>query len=332
MRRLLSGIQPSGEMHVGNYLGAIRNWVALQEGYEAFYCVVDLHAMTVAYEPTALRERTRDLARVLLACGIDPYKSALFVQSHVPEHTEMAWILQCLTPMGDLYRMTQFKDKSAQHQHSVSAGLFTYPVLQAADILVYKAEAVPVGEDQVQHIELTREIARRFNARFGDTFPEPKEVLTRTARIRGLDGQAKMSKSLNNHIPILASPERIADLLRPAFTDPARLRRADPGHPEVCNIFTLHQGFTPAGEVEQIDRECRAAQVGCVDCKRLLARTMAQALAPVRERYSALRPDEVEDVLAEGAARAREVARATMAEVRERVGVLAARKRGEATT
>ncbi len=326
MGRLLSGIQPSGEMHVGNWLGAIRNWVALQDKYQAFYCVVDLHAMTVEYDPPVLRERTRDLAAVLLACGIDPDRSTLFVQSHVPEHAELAWMVQCITPMADLHRMTQFKEKSARHQHHIVAGLFTYPVLQAADILLYKAEAVPVGEDQVQHIELTREVARRFNARFGPTFPEPKEVLTKTARIRGLDGQAKMSKSLNNHIPLLASPERIADLLRPAFTDPARLRRSDPGHPEVCNIFTLHQGFTPAEEVARIDRECREAGIGCVECKRLLARTMADALAPIRERHAALTADQVEDVLAAGAARAREVARATMAEVRERVGILAARE------
>lgn len=326
MGRLLSGIQPSGEMHVGNWLGAIRNWVVLQDEYEAFYCVVDLHAMTVEYDPPALRERTRDLAAVLLACGIDPERSTLFVQSHVTEHAELAWVLQCITPMGDLHRMTQFKEKSAQHSHHIVAGLFTYPVLQAADILLYKAEAVPVGEDQVQHIELTREIARRFNARFGPTFPEPKEVLTRTARVRGLDGQAKMSKSLNNHIPLLATPERIADLLRPAFTDPARLRRADPGHPEVCNIFTLHQGFTPAQEVARIDRECREAGIGCVECKRLLARTMADALAPIRERHAALTVDQVEDVLAAGAARAREVAKATMEEVRERAGILVARE------
>ncbi len=324
MGRLLSGIQPSGEMHVGNWLGAIRNWVALQDRYEAFYCVVDLHAMTVAYDPALLRERTRDLAAVLLACGIDPGRSALFVQSHVPEHAELAWVLQCITPMGDLSRMTQFKDKSVQHHNNVNAGLFTYPVLQAADILLYRAEVVPVGEDQVQHIELTREIARRFNSRFGMTFPEPQEILAKTARIRGLDGQAKMSKSLNNHLPLLASPERIADLLRPAFTDPARLRRSDPGHPEVCNIFTLHQGFTPVEEVARIDRECRAAGIGCVECKRLLARTLADALAPIRERYAALSADHVDEVLAAGAERAREVARATMAEVRERAGLLAA--------
>lgn len=323
MPRLLSGIQPSGELHVGNYLGAIRNWVALQDEYEAYYCVVDLHAMTVAYDPPTLREWTRDLAATLLACGIDPKRSALFVQSHVPEHMALAWVFQCLTPMGDLYRMTQFKDKSAQHPHNVNAGLFTYPVLQAADILLYKAEVVPVGEDQVQHIELTREIARRFNARFGETFPEPKAILAKTARIRGLDGQAKMSKSLNNHIPILAPPERIADLLRPAFTDPARLRRSDPGHPEVCNIFTLHQGFTPGDEVLRIEQECRVAGIGCVDCKRFLAQNMAEALLPVRERHAALSKEDVDEVLHAGVLRARQVARATMEEVRERVGVLA---------
>ena len=323
--RLLSGIQPTGELHVGNYLGAIRNWVTLQRTHEAFFVVVDLHAMTVEYEPAAMRARTLDLARTLLACGIDATACTLFVQSHVPEHTELAWILNCVTSMGDLQRMTQFKDKAAQHETNINAGLFTYPVLQAADILLYKAKVVPVGEDQVQHIELTREVARRFNSRFGVTFPEPAAALTNSARIRGLDGQAKMSKSLNNHIPILAPPDRIAELLRPAFTDPARLRRSDPGHPEVCNIFALHKGFTAGERVTQIEQDCRTARIGCVDCKRILARSIAEELAVVRERYEALPPDAVEETLAEGARRAAVTARATMAEVRERAGLLARR-------
>lgn len=322
MARLLSGIQPTGEVHVGNYLGAIRNWVYLQDEYEAFYCIVDLHGMTKEYEPSEMRACTFELAKVLLACGIDPSRSTLFVQSHVQEHAELAWILGCLTPMGDLQRMTQFKDKARHQPHNINAGLFTYPVLQAADILLYKGEVVPVGEDQVQHIELTREIARRFNSRFGKTFEEPKALLSKTSRIKGLDGQAKMSKSLNNHIPILAAPERIAALLRPAFTDPARLRRKDPGHPEVCNIFTLHEGFTPKEEVERIAEGCRTAGIGCVECKEVLARTMAEALRPIRERYAEIRDAFVCEVLQEGAKRARHVAKATMKEVRERVGLL----------
>lgn len=323
MKRLLSGIQPSGELHVGNYLGAIRNWVALQEEYEAFYCVVDLHAMTVKSEaPEPLEERTLNMATALLACGLDPERSTLFVQSHLTEHSELAWILNCVTPMGELFRMTQFKDKSQHNQHNINVGLFTYPVLQAADILLYKAAAVPVGEDQVQHIELTREIARKFNGRFGKTFKEPKALLTKTGRIRGLDGQAKMSKSLNNQIPLLADEDTMAKLLRPAFTDPARLRRTDPGNPEVCNLFPLHRGFSPAADLKRVESECRKAEIGCVECKRLLGTNMAAALAPIREKYHALGEDHVKDVLRDGAKRARAVASKTLEEVRDKAGLL----------
>ncbi|MBL6976149.1 MAG: tryptophan--tRNA ligase [Deltaproteobacteria bacterium] len=317
MKRLLSGIQPSGELHVGNYLGAIRNWVDLQDEYEAFYCVVDLHAMTVnSPAPESLGERTINMATALLACGLDPEKSTLFVQSHLTEHSELAWILNCVTPMGELYRMTQFKDKSSQHQQNINVGLFTYPVLQAADILLYQASAVPVGEDQVQHIELTREIARKFNARFKKVFTEPKAVLTRTGRIRGLDGQAKMSKTLNNQIPLLADEDAIHKLLRPAFTDPARLRRTDPGNPKVCNLFPLHQGFSPDDDIQRVDKECRKAEIGCVECKRLLGANMAETLAPIREKYHALGNDHVQGVLRDGAERARAVASKTLEKVR----------------
>ena len=322
MKRLLSGIQPSGELHVGNYLGAISNWVALQEEYEAFYCVVDLHAMTVDYHADAMGDRTHDMAATLLASGVSPDKSTLFVQSHLTEHSELAWILNCVTPMGELYRMTQFKDKSSRNQQNINVGLFTYPVLQAADILLYQASAVPVGEDQVQHIELTREIARKFNGRFGKVFTEPKAVLTPTGRIRGLDGQAKMSKSLNNQIPLLADEDSIHKLLRPAFTDPARLRRTDPGNPEVCNLFPLHRGFSPADDLKRVDKECRKATIGCVECKRLLGKNMAEALAPVRERYEAMGRDHVRDVLSDGAKRAGAIASVTLEQVREKAGLL----------
>ena len=321
-KRLLSGIQPTGELHVGNYLGAIRKWVELQDDYESWFCVVDLHAMTVEYDTSTMGPRTVEMAKSLLACGVDPSRSVLFVQSHVPQHSELAWILACVTPVGSLFRMTQFKDKAKAGEWSANTGLLTYPVLQAADILLYLAEAVPVGEDQVQHIELTREIARKFNNRFGRLFPEPKAHLTRTARIKGLDGKAKMSKSLGNHVPILASPEQIASLLRPAFTDPARLRRSDPGHPEVCNVFTMHQGFTGAEEVQEIEEACRNAAIGCVDCKKRLARNMADSLEPVRERHERLSDAEVVDVLREGAIRARRLASATMEAVRSRTGLL----------
>jgi len=322
MKRLLSGIQPSGELHVGNFLGAVRNWVDLQEEYDACFCVVDLHAMTVEYEPGKMRGRTLDMAATLLACGIDPDRSTIFVQSHVHEHSELSWLLNCVTPMGELYRMTQFKDKSDRHRQNINVGLFAYPVLQAADILLYKAAAVPVGEDQLQHIELTREIVRKFNSRFGKVFPEPKAVLTNTGRIRGLDGQAKMSKTLKNHIPLMADEDRIKKLLGPAFTDPARLRRTDPGNPRVCNLFPLHRGFSPEEDLARIDEECRKAKIGCVECKRLLARNMAMALNPIRQRYEALDEDHVLDVLHTGATRAREIASETLAEAREKAGLL----------
>jgi tryptophanyl-tRNA synthetase len=233
--RTFSGIQPSGIAHLGNDLGAIRNYVRLQHEYEAIYCIVDYHALTSTHDPDLLRERTRDMAASLLALGLDPEQCTLFVQSHRPEHTELAWIFNTITPLGELERQTQFKEK-AQRQESVAAGLLNYPVLQAADILLYRAELVPVGEDQVQHLELSREIARKWNAEFGgghDYFPEPKPLLTEAKRIMGLDGQAKMSKSLGNTIGLLDTPDEIWQKLRPAKTDPARVTRKDPGTPEL---------------------------------------------------------------------------------------------------
>ncbi len=321
MERIFSGIQPSGELHIGNWLGAIRNWVTLQDTCETIYSVVDLHSMTLEYDPAELVRRVLDMSRTLLACGVDPARSILFVQSHAGYHPELAWILSCVTPMGELSRMTQFKDKSRQHEDNINTGLFTYPVLQAADIVLYKGTQVPVGEDQVQHVELTREIVRKFNARFGNVFPEPRALLTRTARIRGLDGQAKMSKSLGNHIPLLASPERIAELLRPAFTDPARLRKSDPGNPDICNIFAIHQGFSAADQVAAIDAGCRSASMGCVECKRILGKAMADGLAPIRDRYESLSVPEVRDILRDGATRARAIATRTMTEVRRATGM-----------
>src|ERR1700694_298360 len=226
MLRIVSGFQPSGELHIGNYLGAVKNWVQLQERHESFFCIVDYHAITVAYEPEMLRRRRREMAVSLLAAGIDPAKATLFIQSQVPEHTELAWIFNTVAPLGELERQTQFKDK-AQRQESIAVGLLTYPVLQAADILLYRADLVPVGEDQVQHLELSRVIAPRGNSQYGggtDYFPEPQPLLTPSRRIMGLDGQAKMSKSLGNTIGLLETSEEIWAKLRPAVTDPARQR------------------------------------------------------------------------------------------------------------
>jgi tryptophanyl-tRNA synthetase len=326
MARVFSGIQPSGELHIGNYLGAVRNWVAMQDTHECIICIVDYHAITQDYDPARLEERTLEMAIGLLAAGIDPARTILFVQSHVAEHTELAWVLTTVTPIGELERMTQFKDK-AQRQESVRAGILNYPVLQAADILLYKATLVPVGEDQLQHLELAREIARKWNARYGeDFFPEPQPHVGTVKKILGLDGDAKMSKSLGNTIGLLDPPARIWELLRPAKTDPARVTRLDPGDPEKCNVYTLHQYFSPSETVREVAANCRGAKWGCLDCKRVLADNMATAFAPIRERAAELQRDPagVRDILRDGAERARAIASETMRGVRAAMGLLLA--------
>jgi len=326
MPRIFSGIQPSGELHIGNYLGAVKNWVTLQRKYESFFCIVDYHAITVPYDPADLRQRTRDMAVSLLAAGIDPSACTLFVQSMVPEHTELAWIFNTVTPLGELERQTQFKEKSGR-QESIPAGLLNYPVLQAADILLYKADLVPVGEDQVQHLELSREIARRWNARFAPDaapfFPEPQPLLTPTRRIMGLDGQAKMSKSLGNTVGLLEDPKDVWEKLRPAVTDPKRVRRTDPGTPEVCNIYHLHKAFSPAATVEHVALQCSTAGWGCIDCKKVLLESMEAELAPIRERAAEVRsqPNEVSEILGDGAARARSIAGPILREAKELMGL-----------
>jgi tryptophanyl-tRNA synthetase len=331
MPRIFSGIQPSGELHIGNWLGAVQNWVNLQRSYESLICIVDLHAITGKYEHETLALRTREMAIGLLAAGIDPEQATLFVQSHVPEHSELQWLLNTVTPLGELERMTQFKDKS-QRFESVPAGLLNYPVLMAADILLYRADLVPVGEDQIQHLELSREIARKWNAEFGRGeafFPEPQPILTEAKRITGLDGQAKMSKSLGNTIGLLDSPEEIWQKLRPAKTDPARVTRRDPGTPEVCNIYHLHKYFSPAETVALVAENCRGAKWGCLDCKRVLADNMIATLAPIRDRALRLQsePERLEEILGDGASVARRLAAETMREVRDRMGLLPASRR-----
>lgn len=326
MSRVFSGIQPTGDLHIGNWLGAVQNWVALQDLHECLYCVVDLHAVIGDYDPRTLQDRTRDMVRGLLAAGIDPQRSILFVQSHVREHAELQWLFTTLTPLGELERMTQYKDKS-QRMESVPAGLLCYPILQAADILLYQADRVPVGEDQLQHLELTRAIARKWNAAFAGgqpVLPEPEALLTPARRILGLDGQAKMSKSLGNTIGMLEPPEAIWAKLRPAMTDPARVTRKDPGRPEHCNLFTLHRHFSPPETVADVDTRCRTAGWGCLDCKRVLADTMSTALAPMRDRAAALDDDpaQITEAIASGAERARALASDTMATVRAAMGFL----------
>src|SRR2546423_2654829 len=340
MSGIFSGMQPSGSLHIGNYLGAVKNWVDLQHKYESFFCIVDYPAITQPYEPADLRARTLDMALSLLAAGLDPAKCTLFVQSKVPEHTELAWIFNTLTPLGELERQTQFKDK-ASREESVPAGLLNYPVLQAADILLYRAELVPVGEDQVQHLELSREIARKWNARF-DTpaaakktpraegtgppgfFPEPKALLTPAKRIMGLDGQAKMSKSLGNTIDLLEPADSIWEKLRPAVTDPKRVRRSDPGTPEVCNIYHLHKAFSPPATVDHVAVQCRTAGWGCLDCKKVLHDSMEKELAPIRAKAKELaaNPKRITKTLAAGADHAKVIAGGTMGEVKKKMGLL----------
>ena len=330
MPRIFSGIQPTGELHIGNWLGAVRNLVELQDRHESLICIVDLHAITGAfYEPAAHAQRTREMAIGLLASGIDPARAVLFVQSHVAAHSELMWLLNAVAPVGELERMTQYKDKSRELE-SIPAGLLNYPILMTADILLYRADLVPVGDDQVQHLELAREVVRRWNAAFGGgepVLPEPQPLLTEAKRIMGLDGESKMSKSKGNTIGILDAPEEIWQKLRPAKTDPARVTRADPGTPELCNIFDLHRHFSPPATVQEVAVNCRGARWGCLDCKRVLADNMAATLAPIRERAAALEENAtaVETILAEGAAQASALAADTLSVVHDRMGFLPAR-------
>ena len=324
MSRIFSGIQPSGELHIGNYLGAVKNWVELQRSYESFFCIVDYHAITIPYEADDLRVRRREMMISLLAAGLDPSKATIFVQSMVPEHTELAWIFNAVTPLGELERQTQYKDK-ASRMESVPAGILNYPILQAADILLYRADLVPVGEDQVQHLELSREIARRWNARFAEGFfPEPQAKLTPSRRIMGLDGSSKMSKSMGNTVGLLEPPESIWEKLRPAVTDPARVRRTDPGTPEVCNIYHLHRAFSPVDVVTHVETQCRSAGWGCIECKKVLFENMNAELTPIRERAAAIRaqPDHIDQVIGDGAVTARRFATETIGEVKQHMGLV----------
>lgn len=325
-KRVFSGARPTGRQHIGNYLGAIQNYVKLQDDYECFYCVVDLHALTTLQGTEAVGQIQQNIVEMVLdwlAAGLDPEKSTIFVQSHVPEVTELHTLLSMSTPMGWLMRVPTFKEKVKMQPDNVNYGLLGYPVLMTSDIVLYKAEAIPVGEDQVPHLELAREIVRRFNSLYGPTFPEPQPKLTHAPLVLGLDGAQKMSKQLDNHIELAATPEETTQRIMGAFTDPARKRRNDPGHPEVCNIFNLHEAFDPA-TARKIESQCRSAETGCVECKRMVAAEINEALAPLRARRSELakRPGYVKDVLAQGARQAQAIARDTIMEVKGRMGLL----------
>jgi tryptophanyl-tRNA synthetase len=323
MDRIFSGIQPSGEIHIGNYVGAIRHWTQLLDRYECIYCVVDYHAITIEYDVASMQQRILETATTLVACGLIPERCILFVQSHVPEHTELTWIFNCVTPVGELERMTQFKEKGRQHRHNVNVGLLDYPVLQAADILIYKAGYVPVGEDQIQHVEFSREIARKFNARYGDTFPEPQVLLSDAPRILGTDGSLKMSKSMNNSIGLLEPPEIIWEKLRTAVTDVNRQRRSDPGNPDRCNIFTMHQAFSKPDQTSFVDYHCRTAGIGCIECKEILFKNMMEEIGPIQNRVKEIneKPQYIVDVLKSGADRCKTIVKEVMKEVRTKIGV-----------
>ena len=322
-KRVFSGARCTGRQHIGNYLGAIQNYVALQEEYHCIYCAVDVHALTSLEDTANLQATIHEMMLDWLAAGLDPQKSILFVQSHVPEVMQLHTLLSMVTPLGWLLRVPTFKEKVKLQPKNVNYGLVGYPVLMTADIVLYKAEVVPVGEDQLPHLELAREIARRFNNRFGDTFPEPAAKLTSFPLILGLDGKEKMSKQIGNDIEMALSDEETEERVMTAVTDPARRYRTDPGHPEVCNIYSLHGYFSPSA-LDDIAERCRSARIGCVDCKKLLAQHINSDLQPFRERRAALatEPRYVTDVLADGAQRAQVIAQETIREVKEKMGLI----------
>jgi len=317
---VLSGLRPTGRVHLGNYFGAVRNWVRLQDSYQCFYFVADWHALTSDYaDPSRIRQATFDAVADWIAAGIDPEKSTIFVQSEVKEHAELHLLLSMVTPLGWLERVPTFKDQQDQlkDRDLNTYGFLGYPLLQTADIIVYRANFVPVGEDQASHVEISREIVRRFNNFYGDVFPEPQALLTETPKVPGLDAR-KMSKSYGNTIGLTIPADEIRALVMTMFTDPERLRRKDPGRPDVCNLFHFHKLFSDEATIARVDHECRTAQIGCVDDKKLLAEIMIEKLRPIREKREQLDrdPSFVWDVLREGNRKARERAAETMEKVR----------------
>ena len=326
---IFSGMRPTGLLHLGNYVGALRNWVDLQQDYDCIYCAVDVHALTTVEsrsDTEVIQSNIDDMVLDWLAAGIDPERSLIFVQSHVPEVMTLHTLLSMVTPLGWLMRVPTFKEKVRQMdetEETVNYGLVGYPVLQTADIILYKADTVPVGQDQVPHLELAREIVRRFNNTFGDTFPEPQAKLTEDPLLVGLDGQAKMSKSLDNHLDLAAAPEDTAKRLMTAYTDPQRTTRNIPGRPEVCNVYSMHRMFSTTGQVTAAYDECTTAARGCVDCKRELAASINSFLEPMRERrrdYES-RPGYVREILHEGGKKAKAIAVQTIEEVYQKMGL-----------
>lgn len=318
--RVFSGARPTGKQHLGNYLGAIKNYVALQQDYDCVYCIVDVHALTTVETTQDLRLNTFDMALDWLAAGIRPEDSILFIQSHVPEVMELHTYLSMVTQFGKLTDLPTFKEKVRQQPENINYGLVGYPVLMTADIVLYKTDIVPVGIDQAPHIEFAREIVRSFNYRYNTkALIEPQVKHTEVLKVVGIDGKDKMGKSLNNHIELASTPEETTKRVREMVTDPARLRKTDPGNPDICNVFTMHKIFSPQEEVDMINTECRKAGIGCVDCKLRFANNLNKHLEPFRAKRNELASQEsyIKDVLNDGGKRARVIAQETMSEVRE---------------
>lgn len=326
--RVFSGARPTGRIHIGNYLGAVKNYVALQEDYDCIYCIVDLHALTTLETTINLTSNIHEMALDFLAAGVRSEESIIFIQSHVPEVTELHTILSMVTPLGKLTDLPTFKEKAREQPHNINYGLVGYPVLMAADITLYKANAVPVGIDQAPHLEFTREVVRSFNHHYKtNVLIEPQMKITETPIVIGIDGVHRMSKTLKNDIEVSATAEETTTRVMQMVTDPARKLRSDPGNPDVCNVYSLHKFFSSPEELQMVNRECRTAGIGCVECKQLLAKNMNAYFAPLRQKRAELsqNPQAIMDILQHGAERARKIARQTMSEVREAVG-LPARK------
>jgi tryptophanyl-tRNA synthetase len=324
-KRIVSGMRPTGKIHLGHLYGALLNWKKLQEEYECFYFIADWHALTSDYaRPEIIRETTYEIIIDWISMGLDPEVSTFFIQSHIKEHAELHLIFSMITPLPWLERNPTYKEQLREltHKDVYTYGFLGYPVLQAADILIYKANGVPVGEDQAPHVELTRETARRFNHLYGEIFPVPNVLLTPTSKLLGID-RRKMSKSYNNAIFLTDTDEEISDKVGQMITDPQRARRNDPGDPGICNVFSFHEIYTNNEIVESIKRECRSADIGCVDCKKIMATSLKKGLEPIKARRRELESDidKVKEIVSEGNKRARAIAQRTMAEVREAVKI-----------
>jgi tryptophanyl-tRNA synthetase len=322
-KRILSGMRPTGKLHIGHYVGALENWIKLQDEYESYHLIADYHVLTTDLNTNSIYNNSIEMLIDWLAAGLDPVKAPMFRQSQIKEHTELALIFGMLISVNRLERNPTLKDQVRDlHIENIIFGHLGYPVLQSADILLYKGNAVPVGEDQVPHVEITREIARRFNNQYGEVFPEPEPLLTKFARLQGIDGNAKMSKSLNNAILLSDDSETVKAKLKKAVTDPKKIRRGDPGNPDICLVFSYHKKFNPE-EIPEIDSGCRSGALGCVDCKMRCAAKISLFLEPIIEKRKQYENnlDNVKEILIDGEKRAKIIAEKTMIEVREKMAM-----------